>query len=42
MANHGDQDYGSKGKTFVYIILTFLFIISVIVYVYYRNFQLEF
>ena len=42
MANHSDQDYGSKGRTFLYILLGLAFVISVIVYVYYRNFQLEF
>jgi|GEM_PF-967186 len=42
MSDHGDQNYGEKGMTLLFVILTFFFILSVILYVYYYNFRLEF
>jgi len=42
MSDHGDQNYGKKGIALMYAVLTFFFIISVILYVYWYNFRLEF
>ncbi len=42
MSDHGDHNDDKKGFCVMYFALFFLFFISVIVMVYYRNFQLTF
>lgn len=42
MSDHSDQNYGKKGIAVMYAVMTLFFIISVILYVYWYNFRLEF